>query len=72
MPAFLVAAGAATLIPQSELTVDKLAAELQPLLCSDREELCCDRASRARALAKPHGDRQKSPNLCLSTGANAA
>jgi UDP-N-acetylglucosamine--N-acetylmuramyl-(pentapeptide) pyrophosphoryl-undecaprenol N-acetylglucosamine transferase len=49
--AFLVDAGAATLLPQSELTAGRLAAELQAYL--DRPELRLQRAERARALALP-------------------
>jgi UDP-N-acetylglucosamine--N-acetylmuramyl-(pentapeptide) pyrophosphoryl-undecaprenol N-acetylglucosamine transferase len=49
--AFLVDAGAATLLPQSELTAGRLAAELRA--CLDRPELMLARAERARTLALP-------------------
>lgn len=49
--AFLVDAGAATLLPQSELTAGRLAAELSAYL--DHPELRLQRAERARALALP-------------------
>ncbi|MEZ5566277.1 MAG: undecaprenyldiphospho-muramoylpentapeptide beta-N-acetylglucosaminyltransferase [Gammaproteobacteria bacterium] len=49
--AYLVDAGAATLLPQSELTPERLAAELKPYL--DQRELALARAERARALARP-------------------
>jgi len=59
----LVAAGAAVLIPQTELTAESLAAELQRC-CADRA-LVIDRAVRARALAKPNATRDV-VDLCLS------
>lgn len=49
--AWLVDAGAATLLPQSELTPERLAAELRPYLGS--HGLALARAERARALAQP-------------------
>ena len=49
--AWLVDAGAATLIPQSELTAQRLATELRTYL--DDRELVLTRATRARALALP-------------------
>jgi UDP-N-acetylglucosamine--N-acetylmuramyl-(pentapeptide) pyrophosphoryl-undecaprenol N-acetylglucosamine transferase len=48
---YLVDAGAATLLPQSELTAERLAAELRA--CVDRPALVRERAERARALAAP-------------------
>jgi len=60
---YLVTAGAAVLIPQSELTVDKLAAELRRC-CTDRA-LIVDRAVRARSLAKPDATSDV-VDLCLS------
>lgn len=49
--AYLVNAGAATLLPETELTADRLATELRPFV-RDRG-LVVDRAERARALAHP-------------------
>ncbi len=60
---YLVAAGAAVLIPQAELTAESLAAELQRC-CADRA-LVIDRAVRARALAKPDATSDV-VDLCLS------
>lgn len=54
--AFLVAAGAATLIAQSELSATRLAAELAPL-AGDRA-LVLERATRARAHAHPGATEQ--------------
>jgi UDP-N-acetylglucosamine--N-acetylmuramyl-(pentapeptide) pyrophosphoryl-undecaprenol N-acetylglucosamine transferase len=48
---YLVAAGAAVLIPQSELTAESLATELRR--CCDDRSLVMDRATRARSLARP-------------------
>ncbi len=48
---FLVDAGAAVLLPQSELTAGQLAAELQQ--CVDDRNLVMERAIRARKLASP-------------------
>jgi len=48
---YLVDAGAAVLIPQSELTPERLAAELQRYV--DDRNLVLEQANRARALAKP-------------------
>ncbi len=48
---FLVAAGAAVLMPQSGFTAERLAAELRR--CCDDRTLVVDRAVRARALARP-------------------
>ncbi len=48
---YLVDAGAATLVPQSELTPARLAAELQPYLATRHVALA--RGEQARALAKP-------------------
>jgi UDP-N-acetylglucosamine--N-acetylmuramyl-(pentapeptide) pyrophosphoryl-undecaprenol N-acetylglucosamine transferase len=60
---YLVAAGAAVLIPQGELTAESLAAELHRC-CADRA-LVIDRAVRARALAKPNATSDV-VDLCLS------
>ncbi len=49
--AYLVNAGAATLLPETGLTADRLATELRPFI-RDRG-LVVDRAERARALAHP-------------------
>jgi UDP-N-acetylglucosamine--N-acetylmuramyl-(pentapeptide) pyrophosphoryl-undecaprenol N-acetylglucosamine transferase len=49
--AVLVGAGAATLVPQAELSPSRLAAEIAPYL-QDRQ-LALERAERARALARP-------------------
>ncbi len=48
---YLVAAGAAVLIPQSDLTAELLATELRR--CCDDRTLVMDRAVRARSLARP-------------------
>ncbi len=48
---YLVEPGAAVMLPQSELTPEKLAAELEQ--CAADRRLLIDRAERARALAKP-------------------
>jgi len=48
---YLVEAGAATLLPQPELTAARLAAELRA--CLDDRSLVLARAERARALARP-------------------
>lgn len=60
---YLVAAGAAVLLPQSELTADLLAAELRR--CRDDRTLVVDRAVRARSLAKPDATREV-VDLCMS------
>jgi len=60
---YLVAAGAAVLIPQSELTAELLAAELRR--CCDDRALVCDRAERARSLARPDATSDV-VDLCLS------
>ena len=60
---YLVAAGAAVLIPQSELTAELLAAELRRC-CADRA-LVVDRAVRAHSLARPDATRDV-VDLCLS------
>lgn len=49
---YLVDAGAATLIDQSELSVERLAEEIERL-CADRNALC-ERAEAARRVAWPH------------------
>ena len=60
---FLVAAGAAVLIPQSELTAESLADELRH--CGKDRALVIDRAVRARSLAKPDATSDV-VDLCLS------
>jgi len=60
---YLVAAGAAVLIPQSELTPELLAAELRR--CCDDRALVVDRAERARSLARPDATSDV-VDLCLS------
>ncbi len=59
----LVAADAAVLLPQSELTAEILAAELRR--CCDDRGMVVDRAVRARALAKPDATNDV-VDLCLS------
>jgi UDP-N-acetylglucosamine--N-acetylmuramyl-(pentapeptide) pyrophosphoryl-undecaprenol N-acetylglucosamine transferase len=61
--AFLVDAGAATLLPQSGLTAERLAAELRAY-AADRE-LALTRARRARALAMP-GATEAIVGACLA------
>ncbi|MBL8202182.1 MAG: undecaprenyldiphospho-muramoylpentapeptide beta-N-acetylglucosaminyltransferase [Chromatiales bacterium] len=61
--AFLVDAGAATLLPQSELTAGRLAAEFQAYV--DRPELRLQRAERARALAMPRAT-DEIVSICLA------
>jgi UDP-N-acetylglucosamine--N-acetylmuramyl-(pentapeptide) pyrophosphoryl-undecaprenol N-acetylglucosamine transferase len=61
--AFLVGAGAATLLPQSELTAARLAAELRAYL--DRPELRLQRAVRARSLALPRAT-DEIVGICLA------
>jgi len=60
---YLVTAGAAVLIPQSELTAETLAAELRRC-CADRT-LILDRAIRARSLARPDATSDV-VDLCLT------
>ncbi len=60
---YLVAAGAAVLIPQSELTPELLAAELRRY--GDDRALLVDRAVRARSLARPNATNDV-VDLCLS------
>jgi len=60
---YLVTAGAAVLIPQPELTADRLAAELHQC-CADRASIV-DRAVRARSLAKPDATNDV-VDLCLT------
>lgn len=54
--AYLVDAGAATLVPQGELSAARLAAELAPYLAN--RHLVLERATRARALARPAATEQ--------------
>lgn len=63
--AWLVNAGAAVLIPQSELTPAKLAAELTA--CGRDRALVMDRARRARSLARP-GAADEIAGLCQRLG----
>lgn len=67
--AFLVDAGAATLLPQAELTSERLAAELRAYL--DRPELRLDRAERARALAMPQAT-DTIVGICLAAAGSPA
>lgn len=62
--AYLVDADAATLLPQTELTAERLAGELRPYL--DRPELALVRAERARALALPRAT-DLIVSVCLAT-----
>jgi len=67
--AFLVDAGAATLLPQAELTAERLAAELRA--CLDRPELPLARAERARSLARPEAT-EAIVSICLAAARNPA
>lgn len=53
---YLVAAGAGVMIPQSSLTPESLAAELE--ICISDRQAVIDRAVRARSLAKPEATRE--------------
>jgi UDP-N-acetylglucosamine--N-acetylmuramyl-(pentapeptide) pyrophosphoryl-undecaprenol N-acetylglucosamine transferase len=64
--AFLVDAGAATLLPQAELTAERLAAELRAYLGSPA--LVLARAERARSLALP-GATDEIVGICLAAAA---
>jgi UDP-N-acetylglucosamine--N-acetylmuramyl-(pentapeptide) pyrophosphoryl-undecaprenol N-acetylglucosamine transferase len=66
--AFLVDAGAATLLPQAGLTAERLAAELRTYI-GDRD-LALTRARKARALAMP-GATEAIVGACLAAGAAA-
>ena len=61
--AYLVDAGAATLVPQAELTAERLAAELVPY--AERRETAVQRAERARALARPQAT-DEIVDICLA------
>jgi UDP-N-acetylglucosamine--N-acetylmuramyl-(pentapeptide) pyrophosphoryl-undecaprenol N-acetylglucosamine transferase len=65
---YLAEAGAAVLLPQSELTAAALAAELAR--CADDRQLVMTRAARARALARPDATREVA-ELCLMRGVAA-
>ena len=60
---YLVAADAAVLIPQSDLTAESLATELR--CCCDDRSLVMDRAVRARSLARPDATRDV-VDLCMT------
>jgi UDP-N-acetylglucosamine--N-acetylmuramyl-(pentapeptide) pyrophosphoryl-undecaprenol N-acetylglucosamine transferase len=64
--AFLVDAGAATLLPQPELTAERLAAELKAYV--NHRDLVLTRALKARALAMP-GATEAIVGACLAAGA---
>jgi UDP-N-acetylglucosamine--N-acetylmuramyl-(pentapeptide) pyrophosphoryl-undecaprenol N-acetylglucosamine transferase len=64
--AYLVGPGAASLIPQAELTASRLGAELRRFL--DQPGLVLDWARRARALARP-GATQAIVDICLAEAA---
>jgi len=49
---FLVNAGAAVLLPQAELTAERLAEEIER--CARDRQLLIDRACAARSLARPN------------------
>jgi UDP-N-acetylglucosamine--N-acetylmuramyl-(pentapeptide) pyrophosphoryl-undecaprenol N-acetylglucosamine transferase len=63
--AWLVGAGAATLLPQSELTATRLAAELQ--IYVGNRDLVLTRAERARSLAMPEAT-ETIVAACLAAG----
>jgi len=60
---YLVDAGAGVLMPQSELTPDRLAAEIER--CIDDRSIVTTRALRARELARPEATREVA-ELCLA------
>jgi UDP-N-acetylglucosamine--N-acetylmuramyl-(pentapeptide) pyrophosphoryl-undecaprenol N-acetylglucosamine transferase len=62
---YLVDAGAAVLLPQTELTPETLAAEIDR--CINDRELNQTRAARARELARPNATREVA-DLCLALG----
>jgi len=64
--AWLVDAGAATLLPESELSAERLAAELRTYV--DHRGLALTRAIKARALAMP-GATEAIVGVCLAAGA---
>jgi UDP-N-acetylglucosamine--N-acetylmuramyl-(pentapeptide) pyrophosphoryl-undecaprenol N-acetylglucosamine transferase len=66
---YLVAEGAAVLIPDRELTAERLAAELQKL-CAGRGKLLA-MADRARLLARPHAAEELAES-CLRFARSAA
>jgi UDP-N-acetylglucosamine--N-acetylmuramyl-(pentapeptide) pyrophosphoryl-undecaprenol N-acetylglucosamine transferase len=66
---YLVDAAAAVLIPESELTPERLAAELEQL-CADRGRLLV-MAERARTLARPHAADELA-QACLEVAERAA
>jgi UDP-N-acetylglucosamine--N-acetylmuramyl-(pentapeptide) pyrophosphoryl-undecaprenol N-acetylglucosamine transferase len=63
--AWLVEAGAATLLPQSELTAIRLATELRTYL--DHRDLVLTRAERARSMALPQAT-DMIVGACLAAG----
>lgn len=66
--AYLVDAGAASLVPQSELTPERLVDELTPYLAT--RDLALLRAERARSLARPDAT-EAIVAACLATASNA-
>ncbi len=62
---YLVDAGAAVLIPQADLTPERLATEIAR--CMDDRELVASRATHARALARPDATRRVA-EWCLALG----
>jgi len=65
---YLVDAGAGVLVPQSELSPERLAAELER--CIDDRSIVTTRALRARELARPEATREVA-DLCLAAGGAA-
>jgi len=62
---YLVDAGAAVLMPQVELTAERMAVEIER--CIDDRELVLRRATAARLLARPDATREVA-DLCLAVG----
>jgi UDP-N-acetylglucosamine--N-acetylmuramyl-(pentapeptide) pyrophosphoryl-undecaprenol N-acetylglucosamine transferase len=62
---YLVDAGAAVLMPQAELTAERMAADIER--CIDDRELVLRRATAARSLARPDATREVA-DLCLAVG----
>jgi UDP-N-acetylglucosamine--N-acetylmuramyl-(pentapeptide) pyrophosphoryl-undecaprenol N-acetylglucosamine transferase len=62
---FLVAAGAAVLMPQAELTPELLAQEIDR--CVGNRQILEDRAARARSVARPNATREV-VEVCLAVG----
>ena len=65
---FLVAAGAAVLLPQSSLTPESLAQEIDR--CIDNRHGLEERATRARSVARPHATRDV-VDICLAMVSDA-